>query len=136
MRLRQLTPDLARTFKHHAKQIYRAARKKRTYGVNRLKIDRWTVLVVDEAGMLGTEEFATLAAAVQRGGGIMVCVGDHRQLPSISAGGGFEYVAHRVGQVDLQEIGRQADHVQREIVKALVAGNAKLALGLSRSAGN
>ena len=83
MRLRQLTPDLARTFKHHAKQIYRAARKKRTYGVNRLKIDRWTVLVVDEAGMLGTEEFATLAAAVQRGGGIMVCVGDHRQLPSI-----------------------------------------------------
>ena len=135
MRLRQLTPDLARTFKHHAKQIYRAARKKPTYGVNRLKIDRWTVLVVDEAGMLGTEEFATLAEAVQRGGGIMVCVGDHRQLPSIGAGGGFEYVAHRVGQVNLQEIGRQADHVQREIVKALVAGNAKLALGLFAECG-
>jgi hypothetical protein len=135
MRMKQLSPDVAWTFKHHAKQLYRAVRKKRTYGINRLKIDRRTVLVVDETGMLGTEEFATLAKAVQKGGGIMVCVGDHRQLPSISAGGGFEYVAHRVGQVDLQEIGRQADHIQREIVKALVAGDAKLALNLFAECG-
>jgi nucleoside-triphosphatase THEP1 len=135
MRQRQLSPSLAWTFKHHAKQLWRAARKKRTYGLNRLKIDRRTVLVVDEAGMLGTEDFSKLARAVQKRGGILVCVGDHRQLPSISAGGGFEYIAKRVGQVDLQEIGRQTDHLQRELVKALVRGDAKLVLNLFAECG-
>ncbi len=135
MRLNQITPDTSRIIKHHARQLWRAAQGKRTYAMNRLKIDRKTVLVVDEAGMLGTKQFAHLSRAVAKAGGIMVCVGDHRQLPSINAGGGFEFIAKRVGQADLQEIGRQTDHLQREIVKALERGEAKLALQLFAECG-
>ena len=135
MRRKQMEADPIEEIKHHARQLVRAALHKPTYGLNRLKIDRRTVLVVDEAGMLGTKEFAELAKEVVRGGGIMICVGDHRQLPSIEAGGGFELLGKRVGQVDLQEIGRQTDHLDREMVKALVRGDAKLVLRLFAECG-
>ena len=40
-----------------------------------------SVLVVDEAGMLGTRPLARLLTHVQAAGGTLVLVGDHRQLP-------------------------------------------------------
>jgi len=128
MTLKQLYPTLADTFKNHADNMCRAFCKKRTYGLNRLKIDRSSVMVVDEAGMLGTEDYSKIALKVLEGGGILICVGDHRQLPSIGAGGGFEYIAKRVGQVDLQDIGRQSNHFERELIKGLSGGNAEVVI--------
>jgi hypothetical protein len=48
-----------------------------------------SVLIVDEAGMLGTRAVAKLLEAADTSGAKVVLVGDHRQLPEIEAGGAF-----------------------------------------------
>jgi ATP-dependent exoDNAse (exonuclease V) alpha subunit len=54
------------------------------------------VLVVDEAGMVGTRTLARLLDAAQRSGTKLVLVGDHHQLPEIDAGGAFAGLAARL----------------------------------------
>ena len=48
-----------------------------------------SVLVVDEAGMLGTRALARVAELAGEADAKVVLVGDHRQLPEIEAGGAF-----------------------------------------------
>jgi hypothetical protein len=45
------------------------------------------VLVVDEAGMLATRQFAELVDSVAAVRGKLVLVGDHRQLPELGGSG-------------------------------------------------
>ena len=57
--------------------------------VERREIDASTLVVVDEAGMGGVRDLAAVIDQVTRVGAKLVLVGDHRQLPEVSAGGGF-----------------------------------------------
>ncbi len=52
------------------------ARLLQELGTRRLVLDRRTVIVVDEAGMLGTRDTAALATATARAGAKLVLVGD------------------------------------------------------------
>ncbi len=52
-----------------------------------------TVLVVDEAAMAGIRELERVTRPVIAAGGRVVLVGDHHQLPEITAGGGFAALA-------------------------------------------
>ena len=47
------------------------------------------MLVVDEAGMLGSRKLARLLGHAEQAGAKVVLVGDDRQLAAIEAGGGF-----------------------------------------------
>lgn len=124
----QLYPDLTHTLKHHARQLLRAALGKRTYQLPRLTLDAKTVLVIDEAGMVGTRDFALLAKAVVDQGGSIVAIGDEKQLSSIERGGCFAHLVKTVAGVRLTEIRRQVDEGDRQAVKALSAGQADEAL--------
>lgn len=124
----QLYPDLKHTLKHHAKQLLRAALGKKTFKIAPLKINSKTVLVIDEAGMVGTRDFALLAKAVVDQGGSIVAIGDEKQLSSIERGGCFAHLVKTVSGVRLDEIRRQVDEGDREAVKALSAGQAEEAL--------
>lgn len=55
-----------------------------------------TVVVVDEAAMLGTHQMAELIDRASTARAKMVLVGDHRQLPEIDAGGTFSALANRL----------------------------------------
>jgi conjugative relaxase-like TrwC/TraI family protein len=55
--------------------------------------DRRTVLVIDEAGMAATRELEPLVRHAIDAGGRVLLVGDHRQLPPVTAGGGFAALA-------------------------------------------
>jgi ATP-dependent exoDNAse (exonuclease V) alpha subunit len=55
--------------------------------------NRRTLLVIDEAGMAATCEFEPLIRQVIDVSGRVLLVGDHRQLPSVTAGGGFAALA-------------------------------------------
>ena len=56
-------------------------------------LGRGSVLVVDEAGMVGTRDLARLADAAAHAEAKLVLVGDDRQLPEIDAGGAFGALA-------------------------------------------
>jgi conjugative relaxase-like TrwC/TraI family protein len=120
---------------HHAKQLWRAFRHKPTYGLNRIAVGRKTIVVVDEAAMVGTKDLAALAAAVSRRGGKLVLGGDPKQLQSIAPGGGFAGVAKRQGSAELKEIRRQKDPWARDAVLEVGEGKAEHALGKSAERG-
>jgi Ti-type conjugative transfer relaxase TraA len=86
------------------------------------------VVVVDEAGMVGTRQLATLIAATEQAGAKLVLVGDSKQLQPIEAGGAFQQIGDRVGRAELTEITRQDIDWMRQAVKDMIAGKAKAVL--------
>jgi Ti-type conjugative transfer relaxase TraA len=82
-----------------------------------------SVLLVDEAGMVGTRDLSCLAHAAQDANGKLVLVGDDRQLPEIEAGGAFTALADRLGAVELSQVHRQAEPWDREALTALRQGD-------------
>ena len=65
------------------------------------------VLVIDEAGMLGTAQLSSALAEVSRRGAKAVLAGDAEQLQPIGAGAAFRALAERCGVAGLTEIRRQ-----------------------------
>ena len=86
-------------------------------------LDEATVLVVDEAGMVGSRVLAKLAEHGSAAGAKLVLVGDDRQLPEIDAGGGFRGLADRLGCLELTEVRRQRHEWDREALDALRHGD-------------
>jgi conjugative relaxase-like TrwC/TraI family protein len=87
------------------------------------ELQRGAVLVVDEAGMVGTRDLAALACAAEHSDVKLVLVGDDRQLPEIDAGGAFRALADRVGAVELHDVRRQDEQWDREALAALRRGD-------------
>jgi conjugative relaxase-like TrwC/TraI family protein len=98
-------------------------------------LDARTVLVVDEAGMLGSRKLARLQAHAQRAGAKLVLVGDDRQLASIEAGGGFRGLRLRLGASVLTENRRQQQAWERQAVEHLRSGDLEEALAAYRAHG-
>jgi hypothetical protein len=89
-----------------------------------------TVVVVDEAAMVGTRTLARLLDHAHAARAKVVLVGDHHQLPEIHAGGAFAALARRLGAVELDTNRRQRDPVERHAATELRTGDAARALGL------
>ena len=90
--------------------------------VQQYGIERGSVLIVDEAGMVGTRTLALLGEHAHRSGVKLVLVGDDRQLPEIDAGGGFRGLARRLGAVELQHNRRQQNAEDRRVLDEHRAG--------------
>jgi ATP-dependent exoDNAse (exonuclease V) alpha subunit len=71
------------------------------------QLDARTVLVVDEAGMVGSRKMGRLLEYADRARAKVVLVGDDRQLAAIDAGGGFRALRLRLGASELAENRRQ-----------------------------
>lgn len=75
----------------------------------RIKISERDVIVLDEAGMVGSRDMVKLIDAVKKAGAKLVMVGDPDQLPAISAGAAFRAVLEEVHSgYRIQTIRRQA----------------------------
>jgi len=94
----------------------------------RFQLNEKTVLVVDEAGMIGTKQMAALIAQAKQSGAKVVLVGDARQLQSVEVGGPFQALQKRQGAAELTSIIRQKEAWQREAVADFADGNAERAL--------
>ncbi len=95
-------------------------------------LDRKSILVVDEAGMLDTLKLSRLLGIVKRAGAKLVLVGDEKQLPPIAAGAPFPELGRRLGRGELTEIRRQRNGLLKVVVEDLAQGNVRHALGLLR----
>ncbi len=93
------------------------------------------VLVVDEAGMVGTRKLAVLAAHAERAGAKLVLVGDPRQLPEIDAGGALSALSRTVPVVELAVNRRQSAEWERAALADLRSGAANSAVAAYRRAG-
>ena len=86
------------------------------------------VLVVDEAGMVGTRLLGRLLAAADGADATVVLVGDDRQLPEIDAGGAYHALCEQLGAVELVENRRQRDEWERQALVLLRDGRSHEAL--------
>ena len=81
-----------------------------------------TVVVIDEAGMVGTRDLEWIASEAGRARAKLVLVGDDRQLPEIDAGGAFRGLAQRLGALELVEVRRQREEAERAALSVFRAG--------------
>jgi Ti-type conjugative transfer relaxase TraA len=80
------------------------------------------VLVIDEAGMIGSRQMERLVSATNEAGAKLVLVGDPQQLQAIEAGAAFRSIAERQGGVEITEIRRQKVDWQRDATRQLAIG--------------
>lgn len=97
------------------------------------------VLVIDEAGMLGSRDLARLVEAAKAAKAKLILVGDPEQLQAIEAGAAFRLIAERGcgqhGPAHLTEIRRQQEDWQKEATRELATGRTSEALARYAAAG-
>lgn len=80
------------------------------------------VLVIDEAGMIGTRQMERVLSEAEKRGAKVVLVGDPEQLQAIEAGAAFRSIAERHGGVEITAIRRQREDWQRDATRQLATG--------------
>jgi hypothetical protein len=93
------------------------------------------VLVVDEAGMIGTRQMERVLSHARNAGAKVVLVGDPEQLQAIEAGAAFRSIAERHGAAEITEVRRQREDWQKDATRALATGRTAEALHAYESRG-
>lgn len=93
------------------------------------------VLVIDEAGMIGSRQMERVLAHAEQAGAKVVLVGDAEQLQAIEAGAAFRALTERHGAAEITEIRRQHEEWQREATRELATGRTGAALDRYEAAG-
>ncbi|MCH8972446.1 MAG: AAA family ATPase, partial [Acidobacteria bacterium] len=81
------------------------------------------VMVVDEAGMVGTRQLAALSDLVEQAAGKLILIGDDHQLPEIDVGGLFRALANRLPTIELTDNIRQEHGWERTALAELRDGS-------------
>ena len=93
------------------------------------------VLVIDEAGMIGSRQMERVIAEVEKRGAKLVLVGDVQQMQAIEAGAALRSLVERHGAVEITEIRRQQGDWQRNATRHLATGRTGEALDAYRENG-
>ncbi|PBC19304.1 Ti-type conjugative transfer relaxase TraA [Mesorhizobium sp. WSM4307] len=87
------------------------------------------VLVIDEAGMVGTRQLERVLSHAADVGAKVVLVGDPQQLQAIEAGAAFRSIHERHGGVKIGQVRRQREDWQRHATRDLATGRIGAAIG-------
>lgn len=98
-------------------------------------ITKHTVLIVDEAGMVGTRQMQKLVSLVSKNNAKLVLVGDWDQIQAVDAGSAFRGISKEVGYASMDSIVRQREEWARDVVQDLRRGRAIEALTEFQSRG-
>jgi Ti-type conjugative transfer relaxase TraA len=93
-----------------------------SWGQGREQLGPKDVLVVDEAGMIGSRQMERVLSQARDAGAKVVMVGDPEQLQAIEAGAAFRSITERHGAAEITEIRRQREGWQRDATRALATG--------------
>jgi AAA domain/TrwC relaxase len=88
------------------------------------------VVVVDEAGMVGSRQLAEVSDLVEEASGKLILIGDHHQLAEIDAGGLFAALTMRLPSVELTENVRQEHEWERTALAELRHGSVDRAVAM------
>src|SRR5712692_3071312 len=86
----------------------------KAWGEGKERLSQRDVLVIDEAGMVGSRQLERIVSAAAERGAKGVVVVDAEQVQPIEAGAAFRAIAERVGYQELSGIRRQREAWQRE----------------------
>ena len=86
------------------------------------------VLVIDEAGMIGSRQLERVLTAAETAGAKVVLVGDPEQLQAIEAGAAFRALAERHGAAEITQVRRQREDWQKDATRELATGRTREAL--------
>ncbi|WP_299015115.1 Ti-type conjugative transfer relaxase TraA [uncultured Caulobacter sp.] len=98
-------------------------------------LDARDVLVIDEAGLIGSRQMERLLSAAEKAGAKVVLVGDPEQLQAIEAGAAFRSIAERHSHVEITEVRRQHEDWQRDATRHLATGRTGEALAAFEARG-
>lgn len=118
---------------HHARQFWRAARGRRTWRFRQprpTKITSRDIVLVDEAGMIGTRQMRLLAELVARRHATLWLVGDPSQLPAVEGTPPLDALRRRYGAPILREISRQKEDWAKEAAREAAEGRIGRALAM------
>ena len=99
------------------------------------KLSAKDILVIDEAGMIGTRQMERVLRAARDAGAKVVLIGDAQQFQAIEAGAAFRSLAERHGAVEITEVRRQREDWQRDATRDLANGRTGEALCAYREHG-
>ena len=88
------------------------------------------IVVVDEAGMVGSRQLAEVSDLVEEASGKLILIGDHHQLAEIDAGGLFAALTVRLPAVELTENVRQDQEWERSALVELRHGSISRAVAM------
>jgi Ti-type conjugative transfer relaxase TraA len=94
----------------------------------RAKLSFQDVVVIDEAGMVGSLQMERVLSTLHAAGAKAVLIGDAEQLQPIEAGAAFRAIAERTGYQELTGVRRQRELWQREASRDFARGDAARAL--------
>jgi Ti-type conjugative transfer relaxase TraA len=83
------------------------------------------VVVIDEAGMIGSRLLHDVMSHIHQTGAKAVLVGDPLQLQPIDAGGIFRALSDKLGYASLTNIRRQQSEADRNMIHDLIAGQSE-----------
>jgi Ti-type conjugative transfer relaxase TraA len=92
------------------------------WGQGRDMLNPRDILVIDEAGMVGTRQLERVLSHAAEAGTKVVLVGDPQQLQAIEAGAAFRSIHERHGGVEIGEVRRQREDWQRDATRDLATG--------------
>jgi conjugative relaxase-like TrwC/TraI family protein len=91
-------------------------------------LPRRGVVVVDEAAMASTRTLARLQDLAVRDRAKLILIGDPEQLPAIEHPGAFRALVDRLGAIELTEVRRLRDPVERAAVELVRSGRGSSAI--------
>ena len=93
-----------------------------------IKLNEKTVIVIDEAGMVGSKQMESILEKAEAAGAKVILVGDHKQLQSVESGAAFRDITSQVNPSRIQQIYRQKDEKDRIAVQQMSRGEAAKAI--------
>ncbi|WP_349436807.1 Ti-type conjugative transfer relaxase TraA [Pararhizobium sp. A13] len=91
-------------------------------------LERGNVLVIDEAGMVSSQQMARVLKIAEDAGAKVVLVGDTMQLQPIQAGAAFRAITDRIGFAELAGVRRQRQQWAREASRLFARGETEKGL--------
>ncbi|MCW1414184.1 AAA family ATPase, partial [Rhizobium sp. 1AS13] len=91
-------------------------------------LHRGDVVVVDEAGMVSSQQMARVLKIAEEAGAKVVLVGDAMQLQPIQAGAAFRAIIERIGFAELAGVRRQREPWAREASRLFARGEVEKGL--------
>jgi hypothetical protein len=105
------------------------------WGQNRELLTDKSILVIDEAGMIGTRQMERVITEAEKRRAKVVLVGDPEQLQAIEADASFRSIAERHAGVEITEVRRQSEDWQRDATRHLATGRTGEAIDAYEQAG-